>query len=195
MKAMKSILAAVAVAIFGGASTLPADAQAAPPKAAPADSAYQFAFEGLTTDSLPLSAYGGRVILVVNTASKCGFTPQYAGLQQLYDGYRARGLVIVGVPSNNFGGQEPGTVREIQQFCRANYGVTFPMSAKYDVVGPQAHPFYKWASAKLGPSAQPQWNFHKILIGRDGRPIAAFPSRMTPMELRPAIERALGAQR
>ena len=131
----------------------------------------------------------------MNTASQCGYTPQYAGLQQLYDGYRARGLVIIGVPSNNFGGQEPGSAAEIQHFCKANYGVTFPMAAKSDVVGPRAHPFYQWAAARLGPSATPRWNFHKILIDRTGSPIGAFPSSTTPEQLRPQIEAALGPQR
>jgi len=158
------------------------------------DTAYQFTFEGLTTDSVPLSSFGGKVILVVNTASKCGFTPQYAGLQKLYDTYRTRGLVIVGVPSNDFGGQEPGTSTQIRQFCRANYGVTFPMTAKYDVVGAHAHPFYQWAAAKLGPSAEPRWNFHKILLDRAGHPIGAFASSITPEQLQPQIEAALQAR-
>ena len=186
------LLAAACALCAFGAAVAPARA-VPPPSAAAADTAYQFTFEGLMTDALPLSAYGGKVLLVVNTASQCGYTPQYAGLQRLYDAYRGRGLVIVGVPSNDFGGQEPGSAMEIRRFCKANYGVTFPMAAKVDVVGPHAHPFYRWAISKLGPAAQPQWNFHKILVDRRGRPIAAFPSRVTPEDLRPQIEKALAA--
>lgn len=192
MKTVRTLLAAIVVAAGGMIVVAPA-LRAAPPPAETADTAYQFTFEGLMTDALPLSAFSGKVILVVNTASQCGYTPQYAGLQRLYDAYRARGLVIVGVPSNDFGGQEPGSAVEIRRFCKANYGVTFPMAAKYDVIGPHAHPFYQWAAAKLGPSARPQWNFHKILIDRAGRPIAAYPSQVPPEDLRPVIEKALAA--
>jgi glutathione peroxidase len=165
--------------------------------ATPADraTAYQFEFEGLMTSRVPMTAFEGRVVLVVNTASRCGYTPQYEGLQRIYGEYRARGFEILGVPSNNFGGQEPGSAQEIQRFCALNYGVTFPMAAKTDVVGERAHPFYRWAEAQIGANAVPRWNFHKLLIGRDGRILAAFPSAVTPTsaELRAAIDRALGA--
>src|SRR5262249_17232280 len=125
------------------------------------------------------------------------FTPQYEGLQQIYGEYHDRGFEVVGVPSNNFGGQEPGSAQEIQEFCALNFGVTFPMAAKTEVVGDAAHPFYRWAHARLGESAVPKWNFHKLLIGRDGRIIAAFPSAITPTseELRGAITTALAAAR
>ncbi len=168
--------------------------EAAPPVAnADRNTAYQFEFTGLWTDRLPMTAFEGEVVLVVNTASRCGFTPQYEGLQQIFAEYHDRGFEIVGVPSNNFAGQEPGSAQEIQDFCTLNYGVTFPMAGKTEVIGAEAHPFYKWAEAQLGESAVPGWNFHKILIGRDGRLIAAFNTRTEPTseELRAAITQAL----
>jgi glutathione peroxidase len=170
---------------------------AAAPDPAQADqaTAYQFAFNGLWTDRVPMTAFEGEVVLVVNTASRCGFTPQYEGLQAIYDEYHAQGFEVVGVPANNFMGQEPGTTEEIQEFCTLNYGVTFPMAAKTDVVGDERHPFYAWAETQLGEAAVPQWNFHKLLIGRDGRLIAAFPTRTEPTseEVRNAIVQALAA--
>lgn len=169
---------------------------AAAPAATPADSAtaYQFSFDGLMTERVPMTAFRGEVVLVVNTASRCGYTPQYEGLQEIYTEYHARGFEVVGVPSNNFAGQEPGSAQEIAEFCRLNYGVTFPMAGKAEVIGNDAHPFYQWAHQQLGESAVPAWNFHKILVGRDGRLIAAWPSAVTPTsaELRQAIEAALG---
>lgn len=168
---------------------------AAAPDPASADraTAYQFAFNGLWTDRVPMTAFEGDVVMVVNTASRCGFTPQYEGLQQIYDEYHAQGFDIVGVPANNFMGQEPGSTEEIQEFCTLNYGVTFPMAAKTDVVGESRHPFYAWAEQQIGESAVPQWNFHKILIGRDGRIIRAFDTRTEPTseEIRSAITAAL----
>jgi glutathione peroxidase len=143
-----------------------------------------------------LADFRGKVVLVVNTASQCGFTGQYAGLERLYRARSGDGLVIVGVPSNDFGGQEPGSASEIKRFCELNYGVTFPMAAKYAVTGPRAHPFYRNALARLGQSAEPAWNFHKILIGKNGQPIVAFPSGVTPdaPELARAINAALAAR-
>lgn len=168
----------------------------AAPAATPADngSAYQFSFDGLMLPRVPMTAFRGEVVLVVNTASRCGFTPQYEGLQQIYSEYHGRGFEIVGVPSNDFMGQEPGTSEQIADFCRLNYGVTFPMAAKVDVVGAHRHPFYAWAQSQIGNAAVPQWNFHKILIGRDGRVITAFGTRTTPTDasVRQAIEAALG---
>ncbi len=167
----------------------------AAPDPAQADptTAYQFVFEGLWTERVPMTAFTGDVVLVVNTASRCGFTPQYEGLQQIYEDYHAQGFEILGVPANNFMGQEPGTAEEIQEFCTLNYGVTFPMAAKTDVVGDGRHPFYAWAESQLGEAAVPQWNFHKLLLGRDGRLITAFPTRTEPTseELRNAIAAAL----
>lgn len=168
-------------------------AAAPDPAAADQSTAYQFAFDGLWTERVPMTAFAGDVVLVVNTASRCGFTPQYEGLQQIYDEYHAQGFDIVGVPANNFMGQEPGSAEEIQEFCTLNYGVTFPMAAKTDVVGDTRHPFYAWAEQQIGESAVPQWNFHKILIGRDGRVIRAFDTRTEPTseEIRNAITAAL----
>ena len=172
---------------------------AAAPDPAQADrsTAYQFAFDGLWADHVPLTAFEGEVVMVVNTASRCGFTPQYEGLQQIYAEYHGQGFEIVGVPANNFMGQEPGSDAEIQEFCTLNYGVTFPMAAKTDVIGEARHPFFAWAEQGLGEAAVPQWNFHKILIGRDGRLIAAFPTRTEPTseEVRTAITTALAVQR
>lgn len=168
---------------------------AAAPPVAQADraTAYQFEFAGLYTPRVPMTAFAGEVVLVVNTASKCGFTPQYEGLQQIYTEYHAQGFEIVGVPANNFMGQEPGTTEEIREFCELNYGVTFPMAARTDVIGDSRHPFYAWAETQLGESAVPRWNFHKLLIGRDGRLIRAFPTRTEPtaQEVRDAITAAL----
>jgi glutathione peroxidase len=166
---------------------------AAPALSTDPASAYQFEFTGLYAPRVPMSAFEGEVVLVVNTASRCGFTPQYEGLQAIYNEYHAQGFEVLGVPANNFMGQEPGSTEEIQQFCANNYGVTFPMAAKTDVVGPERHPFYAWAEAQFGESAVPQWNFHKLLIGRDGRIIAAFDTRTEPTseEVRTAITAAL----
>ena len=155
--------------------------------------AYGYNFTAIDGAPLPMSDFRGKVVLVVNTASRCGFTPQYEGLEALYKAYRAKGLVILGVPSNDFGGQEPGSEAEIKKFCTVNFNIDFPMTTKAVVRGPQAHPFYKWAKAKLGGQAEPKWNFHKILIGRDGQPIAGFASTVTPQDktLKAAIEKAL----
>ena len=137
--------------------------------------------------------YHGRVLLVVNTASKCGFTPQYEGLEALQNSYSARGLSVLGFPSNDFKGQEPGDEKDIQEFCTLTYGVKFPMFEKVHVVGDQATPLYKGLTAATGVA--PGWNFHKYLIGRDGTVIAQFPSRVKPddKDLVAAIERALAA--
>ena len=134
------------------------------------------------------------MVLVVNDASKCGFTKQYAGLQKLYDDLKDKGLVIIGFPCNNFGGQEPGTIEEIQQFCSVNFNVTFPIMDKIDVKGPGQHPLYAALTAKDGPlPGDVKWNFSKFLIGKDGKPIARFGSTTKPdnKELTAAIEAAL----
>ncbi len=155
--------------------------------------AYGFSFTGIDGKPMPLSDFRGKAVLVVNTASKCGLTPQYEGLEQLWRDYRDKGLVVLGVPSNDFAGQEPGTEAEIAGFCSLTYGVDFPMTAKNTVKGKGAHPFYAWARERLGEAAEPTWNFHKILIGKDGRPIAAFAPRTNPQDevLTQAIEAAL----
>lgn len=161
------------------------------------DNAYSFSFSSLVDHQpLPLSAYRGKVIMVVNTASNCGFTPQYAGLEKLYKKYKDEGLVIIGIPSNDFGGQEPGTAKTIATFCQVNYGVTFPMAAKEVVSGPKAHPFYRWASQKLGFGSAPKWNFHKYLINRQGELVDFFYSTTKPdsVKIVRAIEKALAEQ-
>lgn len=145
------------------------------------DNAYDFSFHTLVGHQpLPLSTFRGKVILLVNTASKCGFTPQYTALEKLYERYKDRGLVILGVPSNDFGGQEPGTEQEVAHFCKLNYGVSFPMTAKEVVSGKNAHPFYLWAKKKLGFWTAPKWNFHKYLINQKGELIDYFYSTTTP---------------
>ncbi len=156
-------------------------------------SAYDFSFETLDGKSLLLSQYKGKVILVVNTASKCGFTPQYKGLEELYMAYKDKGLVIVGVPSNDFGQQEPGSSSDIKQFCQLNYGVTFPMTTKQIVTGDDAHPFYKWVYSVLGFGSAPKWNFHKYLIDTNGNVVDYFMSTTTPdsPKLKAAIDKVL----
>lgn len=144
-------------------------------------SAHAFSFPALSGGEIRLADFAGKTLLVVNTASECGFTPQYGDLQRLWERYRDRGLVVLGVPSNDFGGQEPGNEQEIHDFCTATYSVNFPMCAKITVTGADAHPFYAWAAKEGGGDAVPGWNFHKILIGPDGAFLRAFPAKVTPM--------------
>lgn len=158
-----------------------------------AQDAYDFSFNSIDGAPLPLTSFKDKVVLVVNTASKCGLTPQYEGLEKLYSDYKDKGLVVLGVPSNQFAGQEPGTDAEIADFCMTNFSVDFPMTSKTDVKGDEAHPFYKWAKDTLGEPAEPVWNFHKLLIGKDGKLIRAFGPRTEPQdgEITGAIEAAL----
>ncbi len=145
-----------------------------------AETAWNFSFVGIDGEALPLSRYEGHALLVVNTASQCGFTPQYKGLEALAEKYKDRGLVVLGVPSNDFGGQEPGTASEIKEFCATNYQIDFPLTEKVDVVGKDAHPFYRWAVRELGPVATPRWNFHKYLVAPDGHLADWFSSVTAP---------------
>lgn len=156
-----------------------------------ASTAYAFSFDKIDGGSISLRALAGKPVLIVNTASRCGFTGQYAGLQQLWTRYRTRGLTVIGVPANDFAGQEPGSNAEIQGFCSGTYGVTFPLAAKARVLGEEAHPFYRWAAAER-PGSAPRWNFHKYLIGRDGRIAAVFPTSIEPTDPQviTAVERA-----
>ena len=147
-----------------------------------ADSAHDFTFPGLTGGAIALKAFAGRPVLVVNTASECGFTPQYADLKALFDRFSPRGLVVLGVPSNDFGGQEPGDARAIEQFCKTRYQVDFPMAAKQRVLSADAHPFYRWIAETLGEGAVPRWNFHKFLIGPDGALVDGWPSSVKPQD-------------
>ena len=155
--------------------------------------AYAFSFPGLAGGDIRLSEFAGRPMLIVNTASLCGYTPQYGGLQQLWSEFGDRGLMIIGVPSNDFGGQEPGGASEITATTQ-NHHVTFPIAQKAVVRGPNAHPFYKWA-AEARPKDVPRWNFHKYLIGRDGYIADVFPESVEPVDTRvkTAIARALAA--
>lgn len=156
-------------------------------------SAHDYSFSTIGGEPLPLTTFKDKVVLVVNTASQCGLTPQYDGLEQLYSAYKDKGLVVLGVPCNQFAGQEPGTEAEIKDFCETRFGVDFPLTAKADVKGDGAHPFYRWAEQELGEPAVPVWNFHKILIGKDGEAIRAFGPRTDPLdsEITDAIEKAL----
>ena len=157
----------------------------------------RFNFESLAEgDTISLSEFSGKVVMVVNTASKCGLTSQYKGLEQLYQAYKDSGLIIIGVPSNDFGGQEPGIDTEIAQFCQLNFGISFPMTTKYKVRGKGAHPFYQSAQQILGKEASPKWNFHKYLIGRDQHLLAHFNSTTAPNDRRliKALENALAVK-
>jgi glutathione peroxidase len=150
-----------------------------------ATSVYDFKVTGLDGNPLNISQYKGKKILIVNTASKCGFTPQYADLEKLYEQYKSK-LVVIGFPANNFGQQEPGTSKDISEFCTKNYGVTFPMSEKVDVIGDNIAPLFKYLTEeakKLGV-ADPviKWNFTKFLVDENGQLIAVFPSKVTPMD-------------
>jgi len=154
--------------------------------------AYVFSFAQLAGGDIRLGDFAGKPILIVNTASLCGYTPQYAGLQELWKRYHERGLMIVGVPSNDFGGQEPGGAAEIEQTAHQQYGVAFPLAAKAEVRGPSQHAFYRWAAAEK-PLELPRWNFHKYLIGRDGHIAASFATQIEPTDARliMAIEKEL----
>ena len=148
-----------------------------------AKSIYDFKVEALDGSTIDFSAYKGKKILIVNTASQCGYTPQYEGLEKLYETYKDK-LVIVGFPANNFGAQEPGTNGEIQEFCKKNYGVTFPMAAKVSVKGDDTAPIYKWLCSKTENGvldAEIKWNFGKFLLDENGKLIAYFSSKVTPM--------------
>ena len=158
-----------------------------------AKTAHDFNFTSIDGEPLPLSRYRGKTLLVVNTASFCGYTHQYGALQSLWERYRARGLVVLGVPSNDFGAQEPGQEAEIKEFCEVNFSVDFPLTEKQVVKGPKAHPFYRWAADELGREAAPRWNFHKYLVDANGRLVKWFPTRINPgsQEVTQAIEASL----
>ncbi|WND03442.1 glutathione peroxidase [Temperatibacter marinus] len=157
------------------------------------DNFHSFKLESLALEPMSFDQYKGKVVLLVNTASFCGFTPQYEGLQALYDEYKDKGLVVVGVPANNFNEQEPGSNKEIAEFCEKTYQVKFPMTDKMEVVGAKRHALYTWLASKLGEKSAPRWNFHKYLIGKDGEPVAYFSSRERPQgtKITKAIKSAL----
>jgi len=196
--AFAAVLAAFAAVLTTGAAAQEPEAGAS--GAAPAGgmtrvTAYAFSFAGLRGGQIRLIEHAGKPILIVNTASRCGFTPQYAGLQDLWTRFRDRGLLVVGVPSNDFGNQEPGDADDIARTANEAFGATFPLAAKAEVRGANPHPFYKWAAFER-PFELPSWNFHKYLIGRDGHVVATFPAEVEPTDPRlvAAIEKALGAE-
>ena len=142
---------------------------------------FDFKINSINGEELDLSTFNGKAILLVNVASKCGFTKQYDDLQKLYENFKDKGLIVLGVPTNQFGGQEPGTESEIKNFCETNFNITFPMTSKYDVKGDKAHPIYIWAKDTFGKSTVPKWNFHKILINKNGKIEDTFVSFTSPL--------------
>jgi glutathione peroxidase len=142
---------------------------------------FDFKINSIDGSELDLSKFKGKTLLIVNVASKCGFTKQYADLQNLYDLYKEKGLIVLGVPSNQFGGQEPGSESEIKNFCETNFNISFPLTSKYDVKGENSHPIYLWAKNSYGKSTVPKWNFHKILINKKGNVEDTFTSFTNPM--------------
>jgi glutathione peroxidase len=189
-------LALAAIAVVGFALLTLALAETAA-RAGGASTLYGFTLPDLDGKPVSLSAYRGKVLLLVNTASKCGFTPQYEGLEKLSKAYRERGLVVAGFPANNFHEQEPGSNAQIKDFCATKYGVDFAMFGKISVKGEEIHPLYRWLTAKETDPAfagDIQWNFTKFLVDREGKVIARFPSAVTPdsPELKAAVEKALG---
>ena len=179
-------------AVLGGLAGLGVATPAAAQQAGMSGrTAHTFSFAGLEGGDIMMSSFAGRPILVVNTASFCGFSSQLGGLQTQWARLSPRGLAMLGVPSNDFGGQEPGPPAETAQVARA-HGVTFPLAAKARVVGPEAHPFYRWAAAER-PRETPRWNFHKYLVGIDGGIVAVFPTSTDPLDARitVAVEREL----
>ena len=150
-----------------------------------ADAKYERLFFDLNIKSIKnevidLNSFNGKTVLLVNVASKCGFTKQYSGLQKLYDDYKNKGLIVIAVPSNQFGGQEPGSNAEIKDFCETNFNINFPITDKVDVKGANAHEIYKWAKKNYGNSTVPKWNFHKILINKEGKIEETFNSFINP---------------
>ncbi len=159
------------------------------------ENAYSYSFKDINEeDMINLSDYKGKTLVVVNTASLCGFTYQYDGLQKLYDDYKDQGLVVLGVPSNDFGNQESGTNSEVKEFCESTFSITFPLTEKNTVKGKDAHPFFKWSKKELGfIGGVPRWNFHKIIIGKDGNAIAGYTALTRPSSKKfiSEIEKAL----
>jgi len=157
-------------------------------------SIYDFEAQQIGGQTVPLAQFRGKPMLIVNTASACGFTPQFAGLEELHKRYADRGLVVLGFPCNQFGAQDPGSNEEIASFCQVNYGVSFPMMAKVDVNGPQAHPLYRWLTAEapglLGSKAI-KWNFTKFLVGKDGSVLKRYAPQDAPEKLAKDVEAAL----
>ena len=142
---------------------------------------FDLSIKGINNENIDLREFKGKTVLLVNVASKCGFTKQYTGLQTLYDNYKDKDFLVIGVPSNQFGGQEPGSNKEIKDFCETNFNITFPITDKVDVKGKNAHTLYKWAKENYGNSTVPKWNFHKILINKEGKIENTFNSFIAPL--------------
>ena len=177
----RSIYAFIVAALAALVSPAPTTAAGSP-----CPSMLDHKFANLMDEAVSLCQFRGKVLLIVNTASECGYTPQYEGLEGLYRRYRDKGFAVLGFPANDFGGQEPGSNKEIAQFCQLNYGVTFPVFAKTSVVGANANPLYRALAAKTGKP--PRWNFHKYLLDRAGQPVAVFESAVEPEDPRVTAE-------
>ena len=173
LKQITAILLLIMISLFG--NKLSADYEKL---------AYDFQFNDLDGSALNLSDYRGKVIIVVNVASQCGFTKQYEDMQNVWEKYQSKGIVMLGIPSNDFGKQEPGSNKDIKNFCEAKFGISFPMTEKVSVKGSDAHPFYIWARENHGKSAIPKWNFHKIIIDRNGKIAETFASITNPSSKR-----------
>ncbi|MGE0024392.1 MAG: glutathione peroxidase [Hyphomicrobium sp.] len=171
-------------AVLVGAAAMAGVGAAVGGDAASGKTAWDFEFTSIDGKPMPLSNFRGRVLLVVNTASFCGFTKQYEALQALNAKYEAQGFNVIGVPSNDFGGQEPDSEGKIKEFCEGMFGVTFPLTSKNVVTGDGAHPFYAWARDELGWLSAPKWNFHKYIVGRDGKLVTSFYSQTSPDAVR-----------
>jgi len=169
LKILKTFLLIIMISLFG--NKVSADYEKL---------AYDFSFNDIDGTQLKLSEYKGKIIVVVNVASQCGFTSQYEDMQNIWEKYQSKGIIILGVPSNDFGGQEPGSNSEIKNFCEAKFGISFPITEKINVKGSEAHPFYKWAKDNHGKSAVPKWNFHKIIIDKSGKINETFSSITNP---------------
>lgn len=187
-----SLWAAVAAMALSAGLSMAADSPATRPSM-PAASVYDFTLKNIDGQPTPLAQYKGKTLLIVNVASKCGYTKQYAELEKLYEQYKDKGLVILGFPANNFKGQEPGSDEQIKQFCTANYGVTFPMFSKISVKGEDIHPLYQYLTTSANPPGDIGWNFEKFVIAPDGTIVARFKSKVTPEsdEVKQAIQTAM----
>ena len=190
------ILIAAAVAVAAGGAAVTGVFAATPVAPAGVKTAYDVTMTSIDGKPMPFAAYRGKVLLVVNTASFCGFTPQYEALEKAQTTYRDKGFTVIGVPSGDFMGQEYKSNAEIKQFCESKFGINFPLSEKSVVTGSKATPFFAWAAATLGSGHVPKWNFHKYLVGRDGRIVADFGSSTKPdaPEVTAAIEKAIAAK-
>ena len=197
MKIKHYVILLLTISLFSMCgNTLTADAKSGENKKSDEAKFYSFKANALTGEEVPMSNYKGKIILVVNTASKCGLTPQYAGLQELYSEYKNRGVVVLGFPCNQFGGQEPGGKKEID-VCLANYGVDFDMFEKIEVNGENTHPLYKYLKSELKgtPGEKIKWNFTKFLIDADGKPIKRYAPTTKPEKIKKDIEKLLKGEK